>query len=50
MNSGRDIFARIIYGSRITLLIIFLVSIVVLPVGLLIGTVAGYFGGFLTCF
>ena len=42
---GRDIFARIIYGSRITLLIIFLVSIVVLPVGLFIGTLAGYFGG-----
>jgi peptide/nickel transport system permease protein len=42
---GRDIFARIIYGSRITLLIIFLVSIIVLPVGLLIGTIAGYFGG-----
>ena len=42
---GRDIFARIIYGSRITLLIIFLVSIVVLPVGILIGTLAGYFGG-----
>jgi peptide/nickel transport system permease protein len=42
---GRDIFTRIIYGSRITLLIIFLVSIIVLPVGLMIGTVAGYFGG-----
>jgi peptide/nickel transport system permease protein len=42
---GRDIFARIIYGSRITLLIIFLVSIIVLPVGLIIGTIAGYFGG-----
>ena len=26
---GRDIFARIIYGSRITLLIIFLVSVIV---------------------
>jgi peptide/nickel transport system permease protein len=47
---GRDIFARIIYGSRITLLIIFLVSIVVLPVGLLIGTLAGYFGGVLDMF
>jgi peptide/nickel transport system permease protein len=44
---GRDIFARIIYGSRITLLIIFLVSVVVLPVGLVIGTLAGYFGGIL---
>jgi len=47
---GRDIFARIIYGSRITLLIIFLVSVVVLPVGLLIGTLAGYFGGVLDMF
>ena len=42
---GRDIYARIVYGSRITLLIIFLVSVIVLPVGLTIGTVAGYFGG-----
>jgi peptide/nickel transport system permease protein len=42
---GRDILARIIYGSRITLLIIFLVSIIVLPVGLIIGMAAGYFGG-----
>jgi peptide/nickel transport system permease protein len=47
---GRDIFARIMYGSRITLLIIFLVSVVVLPVGLLIGTLAGYFGGALDMF
>jgi peptide/nickel transport system permease protein len=44
---GRDILARIIYGSRITLLIIFLVSVIILPVGLIIGTAAGYFGGIL---
>jgi peptide/nickel transport system permease protein len=44
---GRDILARIIYGSRITLLIIFLVSIIILPIGLFIGTAAGYFGGLL---
>lgn len=42
---GRDIYSRIIYGSRITLSIIVLVSIVVGPVGLLVGTTAGYFGG-----
>ena len=42
---GRDIYDRIIWGSRITLYIVGLVSIIVVPIGLLIGTVAGYMGG-----
>jgi peptide/nickel transport system permease protein len=42
---GRDILARIIHGSRITLTVIFLVSVIVLPVGLIMGMAAGYFGG-----
>ncbi|MDF0601706.1 ABC transporter permease [Psychromarinibacter sp. C21-152] len=42
---GRDIYSRLVYGSRITLTIIFLVTIVVGPIGLLVGTVSGYFGG-----
>lgn len=42
---GRDIFDRIIWGSRITLYIVALVSVIVVPIGLLVGTVAGYLGG-----
>jgi peptide/nickel transport system permease protein len=42
---GRDIFDRIIWGSRITLYIVALVSIIVVPIGLFIGTIAGYMGG-----
>jgi peptide/nickel transport system permease protein len=42
---GRDIFSRILWGTRVTLAIVLLVVISVGPVGLLIGTVAGYFGG-----
>jgi peptide/nickel transport system permease protein len=44
---GRDIFSRIIWGSRLTLYIIGLVAIIAAPVGIMIGTVSGYFGGFI---
>jgi len=42
---GRDIYDRIVWGSRITLYIVALVAVIVVPVGLVIGTVAGYVGG-----
>jgi peptide/nickel transport system permease protein len=43
---GRDIASRIFHGARTTLWIVALVLVLVAPVGLAIGTVAGYAGGF----
>ena len=42
---GRDIYSRVVYGSRYTLLIVFLVSITVAPIGIVVGCVSGYLGG-----
>ncbi|TGQ44529.1 MULTISPECIES: nickel transporter permease [unclassified Mesorhizobium] len=42
---GRDILSRIIFGSRWTLYVVILVAIIAAPIGLLVGTVAGYAGG-----
>jgi peptide/nickel transport system permease protein len=42
---GRDIYSRIIYGSRLTLLIVALVIVTSAPVGLIIGAVSGTVGG-----
>lgn len=42
---GRDILSRLIYGSRITLYIVVLVALIAPVAGLLVGTIAGYTGG-----
>ncbi|SFN77994.1 peptide/nickel transport system permease protein [Mesorhizobium sp. NFR06] len=42
---GRDIYSRIVYGARWTLYVVVLVAIIAAPIGLLVGTIAGYAGG-----
>ena len=42
---GRDIWSRIVHGASITLLIVGLVALTAPIIGLLVGTAAGYLGG-----
>jgi peptide/nickel transport system permease protein len=44
---GRDVFARVLYGGRSSLAIGFLVVIIAVSIGMPLGAVAGYFGGWL---
>jgi peptide/nickel transport system permease protein len=47
---GRDIFSRIVYGARTTLYIAGLVAAIAGPIGLAVGTLAGYAGGMVESF
>ena len=42
---GRDYFIRVVYGTRISLAVGFFASIIVLLIGMVIGSIAGYCGG-----
>ncbi|MEN6300447.1 MAG: ABC transporter permease [Anaerolineaceae bacterium] len=42
---GRDLLTRVLYGGRISLLVGFSVVIIALLIGIPIGAIAGYFGG-----
>ena len=44
-SHGRDYLIRIVYGTRISLLVGFFASIIVLVIGMIVGSVAGYCGG-----
>ncbi|MDF3302431.1 ABC transporter permease [Streptomyces tropicalis] len=45
--SGRDIFARILYGAQISLLVGFLSAVVAVVLGTVLGILAGFFGGWI---
>ena len=43
---GRDVFARIVYGARISLTMSIIAMLIAVAIGAIIGAIAGFYGGF----
>lgn len=44
---GRDVFSRLLYAGRISLIVAFTVVLISETIGVVIGAISGYFGGFM---
>ncbi|ENN96366.1 ABC transporter permease [Methanocaldococcus villosus KIN24-T80] len=44
---GRDLFAQVLYGARVSLFVAFAITLLSLAIGCLIGAISGYVGGVL---
>lgn len=44
---GRDVFAKVIHGTKIAMSVGLVTSLIAIPIGVFIGAVAGYFGGWI---
>jgi len=44
-NIGRDVFSRLLYAGRISLLVAFIVTFFSIILGVVVGAVSGYYGG-----